>query len=140
MALIAFIVLGVTLNPDSVRSEAIAFWVPWLIGFPMVALLIFIAPLLGMHRRLGAARRGCRRPQTQRLKVVIAAVHADVDSMDLGRADGLQKTLGSLVQEREILARLPTWPWSTGTLRGFATAILLPVALFLIQRTLSQFV
>ena len=140
MALIAVIVLGVTLNPDAIRSEAIAFWLPWLVGFPIVAILIFVAPLLGMHRRLGAAKAALQAAADQRLKVVIAAVHTDVDAMDLVRADGLQKTLGSIVQEREILARLPTWPWSTGTVRGFATAILLPIAIFLIQRTLSQVV
>ena len=45
----------------------------------------------------------------------------DVDARDLSRADGLNKTLATLVLQREILAKLPTWPWSTATLRGFVT-------------------
>ena len=41
-------------------------------------------------------------------------------------------------QQRDVLAKLPTWPWSVGTLRGFVTAILLPLVLFLIQMLLSR--
>ena len=48
--------------------------------------------------------------------------------------------MGRLIQQRDVLAKLPTWPWSTGTFRGFITAILLPLAIFAIQRLLLQFV
>jgi len=61
-------------------------------------------------------------------------------AVDLTRADGLNKTLGSLLQQRDVLAKLPTWPWSPGTLRGFVTVILLPIILFLVQRYLLVFV
>jgi len=33
-----------------------------------------------------------------------------------------------------VLARLPTWPWSGGALRGFATTLLLSFIVFRIQR------
>lgn len=36
--------------------------------------------------------------------------------------------------------RAPTWPWSGGAFTGFVSAILLPIALFLMQRFLSQLV
>ena len=39
-----------------------------------------------------------------------------------------------------MLARVSTWPWSPGTLRGFGTAIVLPIALWLIYRVLDQLV
>jgi hypothetical protein len=63
-----------------------------------------------------------------------------VDADDLARMDGLNKALASLVVERDLLARLPTWPWQPGTLGAFATAIVLPVALFLVTRALERFV
>ena len=56
------------------------------------------------------------------------------------RADGLNKTLASRLQQRDLLAKLPAWPWSAGTLRGFVTAILLPLRLFLMRRAVAQFV
>ena len=61
-----------------------------------------------------------------------------MDGLDLGRADALNKTLSSVLQQRDVLARLPTWPWSTTTLRAFVSAILLPLALFVVQRVLGQ--
>ena len=62
----------------------------------------------------------------------------EVDTGDLSRADAWSKTLANLQIEGEILAKLPTWHWSTGTLRGFASALLLPITLFLIQRFLGD--
>jgi len=61
-----------------------------------------------------------------------------VDAVDLARGDALNKTLGSLLQQREVLAKLPTWPWSSGTVRGFVSVILLPLVLFMVQRFLGQ--
>ena len=63
-----------------------------------------------------------------------------MDADDLSRADGLNKAQASLLQQREVIARLSTWPWSIATLRAFISAILLPLALFLIQRVLAQVV
>lgn len=36
--------------------------------------------------------------------------------------------------------RDPTWPWTGGALTGSASAIVLPVVLFLVQRVFSQVV
>lgn len=71
---------------------------------------------------------------------MLREVNRDADARELARADGLNKTLATMLQQRDVLAKLPTWPWSTATLRTFVTAIFLPIALFLIQRLLSQFV
>lgn len=50
------------------------------------------------------------------------------------------KLLGSLIAEREMLARLPTWPWQAGTVGAFVTALLLPIVLFLVTRALERLV
>lgn len=140
-ALIAVIALGVLLNPASLQGEAFLYiWLPWLVGFPAVALFVFVAPLRGMHRRLVEMKGDLQEACEERIKAILGALHADVDALDLSRADGLQKSLASLLQERDILARLPTWPWSAGTLRGFLSALFLPVVVFLIQRLLGQIV
>jgi hypothetical protein len=56
----------------------------------------------------------------------------------MSTADALNKTLASLVVERELLAKIPTWPWQPGALTGFLTALLLPIILWLIQRILER--
>jgi hypothetical protein len=58
----------------------------------------------------------------------------------LARMDVLTKALSGLIQEREMVKRLSTWPWDTGTLRAVAASVALPVILFLITRYLERFV
>jgi hypothetical protein len=93
-----------------------------------------------MHGRLVAEKDRLHAEGEARLKLLLGQLNGDIDTGDLGRSDALNKTIASMLQQREVLAKLPTWPWSTSTLRGFMTAILLPIVLFLIQRFLSQVV
>jgi len=67
-------------------------------------------------------------------------IHRAADERDVSRADGLNKLLGSLIAEREMVARLPTWPWQPGTVGAFVTAIFVPIGLFLITRALERLV
>jgi hypothetical protein len=140
LALLSVIIGGTILNRALLSADNfVLFWLPWLILFPGIALLVFIVPLLGMHGRLVRIKATLQSEAEDRVKLVLAALHGDIDRLDLSRADGLQKTLGSLVQERDILAKLPTWPWSTGTIRGFASALVLPLGIFLLQRYVGGF-
>jgi hypothetical protein len=93
-----------------------------------------------MHGRLVAEKERLQGESEERLQIVFAELNRDVDGRDVARADALNKTLLSMLQQREVLAKLPTWPWPSGTLRGFVTAIFLPPALFLVQRVLGQLV
>jgi hypothetical protein len=40
--------------------------------------------------------------------------------------------------EMEQVQDIPTWPWSTATVSGFVSALVLPIALFLIQMVLRD--
>ena len=53
-------------------------------------------------------------------------------------ADQLDKTLSAVLAERDVIAHLSTWPWSATTFRGFASALLLPIAIFLITRFIDR--
>jgi hypothetical protein len=127
-------------NPPVSGTESfVVLFLSWYVAFIVFAVFVFVYPLLGLHGRLVAEKEHLQGESEERLKGVLAELNRDVDSGELGRADALNKTLASLLQQRDVLARLPTWPWSTGTLRGFVTAILLPIALFAVQRLLGQF-
>jgi hypothetical protein len=67
-------------------------------------------------------------------------VHDSVDSGDMAQADALQKTMTSLLGEREVVSKLSTWPWSPDTFRGFATALVLPIVIWLVLRLLERVV
>jgi hypothetical protein len=139
IALLALTVSGLLANPPQVSSAAFwAIWAPWIVGVPAVAVLIFVLPMLGMHRRLATAKEEAQTDADERLRAIMAELDRAVDARDLPRAEGLQKMLAANLSQRDVLARLRTWPWSTGTLRGFASTLLLPIVIFLIQQTLIE--
>jgi hypothetical protein len=48
--------------------------------------------------------------------------------------------MASLLSEREVVAKLSTWPWSSGTFRGIASAVALPILLWFVIRVLERVV
>jgi hypothetical protein len=139
VALIAFITVPVLLVQPALSSPNFwLIWAPWLIGIPVAAIAVFVIPMIGMHRRLAAQKDELRAAADERLRTLLADLNAAVDARELSGADGLQKLLAAHQAQRELLAHLPTWPWTGTTLRGFASALLLPVVLFLIQRLLAE--
>jgi hypothetical protein len=110
------------------------------LAFAALAIVSFGLPLAGMHGRLAAEKARLMNDVNERLKVVLGRIHATVDADDLARADELQKTQSALLAERELYLRLSTYPWSTGTFRGIASAILLPILIGVILRFVARVV
>jgi hypothetical protein len=125
-------------SPQTSEASILLLWAPWTVGIPALALAAFILPLRGMHDRLVAEKARLQGDVEARLQRLLGDVNRDVDAGDLGRADAFNKTLATMLQQREVVAKLPTWPWSPGTFRALLTAVALPLALFLVQRLLSQ--
>ena len=141
IAIVLLVVSSLVVVPLPTDSQLfLVVWAPYLFIPPIIAVIAFVQPLYGMHGRLVDEEERLQGEAEERLKGLLAEINRDVDARDLTRADGLSKTLAIVLQQREVLARLPTWPWSTGTLRTFVTAILLPLGLFLVQRLLTQLV
>jgi hypothetical protein len=139
MALILLATVGVAAYSDIVSSSP-AQAAPWFVLPMSVATAAFVLPLQGMHRRLVAEKHRLQAEAAGHLEAVIGEVHAAVEGGDLSRADGLSKLMASLVSEREVVAKLPTWPWQAGTIGGFVGAILLPIGLWLVTRLLEKVV
>ena len=113
-------------------------WVPFLAGPPIIAGLAFVIPLAGARARLADQKARLLDDVGGRIRRTIEDAHQSTDAGDLSRADAASKTLSQLVVERDILTKLPTWPWSTGTLRSFVSATLLPMAVFVGQQLLAR--
>ena len=108
-------------------------------GFVLVlAVACFVLPLSGMQRRIAAEKARRLSAVSHRLDAALGDLARRNDERDLSDADAVHANLTSLIAERELIAHTSTWPWSTGTLRGFSTAVLLPVALWLVFRVLEQ--
>jgi hypothetical protein len=143
-AAIALIVLigtsTVVAAPTDLGAASLLLWGPWIVGIPLFGIAAFVLPLRGMHERLVVEKERLQGETESRLKRLLAEINRDVDAGDLSRADALNKALATVLQERDVIAHLPTWPWSTSTLRAIGTAVALPLLLFLAQRVLSQVV
>jgi hypothetical protein len=116
-------------------------------GVPELALLIsqivlamgaFFLPLRIVNRRLVLEKRGLKEELNQRIKATLARLHQLVDESSLQEVSVLNEALKGLNIEREILERIPTWPWRPGLFAGFISIIVLPVILFLIQFVLVR--
>lgn len=106
--------------------------------YSLLAVAVFFLPLLGLHQILLREKEQLQAEANTRLKMHIQELHQRIDTRELDNADAMNKHLASLALERDILAKLPTWPWQPGTFNLIVTAVLLPVLLWLIQQLLER--
>jgi hypothetical protein len=133
MGIIAFVVAYTILNP----AQPLAFLVQGL-ALLGVAVALFVLPLRVMHARLADEKQSLLSANQDRLKAVLTRIHAVVDERDLEHSEQLNHTLTAVLAERNVLAKLQTWPWSEGTFRGFASALLLPIFLIIVSQLVGR--
>lgn len=118
-------------------SERLALlWVPLL---PLAA-LVFILPLVSVHALIVREKGRLQAEINQRLERLISRLHKQMDNDDFANIDELKTWLDSLLVEQEAVARIPTWPWKPGTLAGFTSALLVPVAIWFFQQLLAPMI
>jgi hypothetical protein len=105
----------------------------------ILAALVFVLPLLGMHNLLSHQQQALESEVNRRLKRGLGSILASADANDPVAMAQFEQTVDSLLKARQIVDGLPTWPWQPATVRGLATAILLPLLLWLLQELLTRF-
>jgi hypothetical protein len=104
------------------------------------SIVAFVAPLWGIHGRLVRAKEALRLDVERRVNHLAAEMYARIDAGDFAATPALTDTLEGVTKLRERVERLPTWPWPPQLLRGFVSALLLPVVVYLLTRAASSFV
>ena len=132
--LLAYYVAAV--RPDAVSNSP--FLEALLVAMVPTAVVCFVLPLRGMHRRLAAEKDRALAQVASRLETVFMRLHERVDQEVLADADKLNQQITSLSAEREALARVSTWPWEAATLTGFVTTLVAPALLWGIQQVLVR--
>ncbi|HJW21926.1 MAG TPA: hypothetical protein VJ506_05815, partial [Candidatus Limnocylindrales bacterium] len=103
-----------------------------------VAIACFVVPLLGLHGRIVDEKR--ERQATA--NAVLAGVVAEAaERSRAGDFDGLARLKdAALTAESAVssIQRIPTWPWRRETLRGFSSAVILPIVLWLLFQGLTR--
>jgi hypothetical protein len=104
-----------------------------------VAIVTFLWPQLGIHSLQVAEKDRLMDEVNQRLEATIVDLHSSVDNGELDKIADLNLTMSTLEAEINLLRRVPTWPWQPETVRWLATALILPLGLWILQYFLQRF-
>ena len=103
-----------------------------------IGIAAFVLPLLGIHGRLVDAKEQLVRAAERRLDTLGAEMYERVDSRDLDATKLIADSLGGVRALRDRIDRLPTWPWPPQVLRGFLSALFVPVVVYVISRLVAS--
>lgn len=124
------IILAPTIFQSWLVVSQTLFWV-------VTILVIFYLPLRGIHRRIVSEKERRVREVNERIESLFAKIRSNYEKGKSGAGE-LNQVLTAFKAEREELLAIPTWPWKAGTLTGLLTALLLPLALSVLQVVVAR--
>ncbi|HEU4741640.1 MAG TPA: hypothetical protein VFS50_08620 [Meiothermus sp.] len=104
-----------------------------------VVLAAFIWPAWGIHVVLLKEKRRLQDEAHAKIERLVTQLYVEIDMGSYQQMDGVFKGLVALQTETALLERSSTWPWPVETPRLLATAILVPILLWITQRLLEHF-
>lgn len=135
VGLMTGIVAWMSLNPDLLASPAS---VAFTVGFTLLAVAVFVWPLLGAHRLMDSEKARLLRELNARFETVLAEFNRCIREQDYEAADQLNGMITSLDIQHRRISTIPTWPWKPETARIALTAIALPLMLMILQYFVLQ--
>ena len=100
----------------------------------------FVVPLWGIHGRLVRRKDELMRDVDRRIRAAGTELYGRVDARAFEESKSIHDSIAALVMIRDRIRELPTWPWPPQLLRGFISALLLPVIVYLLSRAVAGFV
>ena len=97
----------------------------------------FIVPLLGIHGRLVAEKDVLVHDVEVRIGKLGDEMYRRVDAGQFDGVKTITDSLAGIATLRDRIARLPTWPWPPNVLRGFLSALLIPVVVYIVSRLIG---
>lgn len=104
----------------------------------LVVLAAFILPAWGIHVVLLKEKRRLNDEVHSRIERLVTQLYVEIDMGSYQQIDGIFKGLLALQTEHALLERRSTWPWPVETPRLLATAIFVPILLWITQRILER--
>jgi hypothetical protein len=133
---ILLLIFGYFLDPESFSSTLDIVTTATTL---VLAIGIFVFPIMGIRDQLEEEKRKVLDHLSGLLQATAESFHSKVERADYRDLDGMETAITTLIREREMFDRISTWPWDAGTIRGFATTLLLPIFLLLVARLLERF-
>ena len=104
----------------------------------VIAVLAFVLPLWGIHVRLAMAKEAAATENNQMIQEHFSAIQKNVKQGKLDKVASLRAGNAALLEYRQELSKISTWPWDTATLRTFITALLVPMTVWIVQQVLTR--
>jgi hypothetical protein len=107
--------------------------------FALLAVLIFILPLRGVHQLLEQEKAREMGKLAGRLEVLRDELDDLTERGDYSEVGGIDKAIGAYSRLRQDLESVATWPWQPGAFRSFLGTLSIPVLVWVLQRVLDRF-
>lgn len=99
----------------------------------VLALLVFVWPLLGAHRQMEKEKERILHEIDHLFQSVFSAFNQKLGAQDFPAAEQLNGILASLEIQHRKIKGLPTWPWRMETARSVIAAVVLPLIVRILQ-------
>jgi hypothetical protein len=126
----------------SLALSRLAGTVQWA-AFAGAALLMagaaFVVPLWGARRLIAREKRRREDDLGRTIDAVVSPLRDRAERAELAGMEDLKAALEGLVLAREQIRAVSAWPWRPETLRGVVSALLAPLAIWLVTRLAETF-
>ena len=115
--------------------------ITWVVtsGVVMVGVAIsFVTTLGDIHQRIASVKAQRMQQIDERLQAAFDRLHQCIDGGEHNSLGTQREVMDALLVERGLVVKLPTWPWQSGTLASFLTAVFLPVIVWFMQAMLQR--
>jgi hypothetical protein len=103
----------------------------------IVGIGTFVIPLWGIHGRLVDEKAILVRGVEDRVGRIGTEMYRRIDAGEYDGSKVMSDALAGMTTLRDRIQRLPTWPWPPQLLRGFVTALILPLVIYVLTRLVS---
>lgn len=140
----AFMVINVNMNYVwetflGTRTQSLDQMIGLSVAILVAALVVVVTPLWGIHRKIGNEKRKMLMEIAQQIEALHLALQDNLKAREYQNIQSIDRGLNTLFTMRNNIQAIPAWPWNPSTFRNFASAIMLPLLIWLAQRLLSQF-
>ena len=106
----------------------------------LIAGITLAWPIWNVHKAMVKEKARIQAACSARYEALLTEWHAMIDQRALGGNSDLRAAINGLMEEKEEIKKIPTWPWSPGIVRGWIASLALPLAIWIIQFLLEYFV
>ena len=103
----------------------------------LIGVACFVLPLWGIHDRLVHEKELLLKDVDSRITRLGSEMYGRIDGGQFDSTKVVADALAGMMTLRERITRLPTWPWPPQVFRGFLSALLLPVVVYLVSRIVA---